>query len=87
MTKLSRLARIESRLTAKEDDHWAYSLEPAYLRMTDDERAELDAISDKINAAYRGNVQEAVKVLSDHELDVFMAFCIAAGVKASEDVS
>lgn len=75
----SRIAALEARAELREEAEWAYTTEPAYLHLTDDERASIDAAFERFQAAFTGSLQDALSTLSDADLETLERFCLACG--------
>ena len=75
----SRIAALEARAERHEAADWAYTLEPAYLALTGEERSKVDGAFQRFQEAFKGSLQEALSGLSDADLDTLESFCLACG--------
>lgn len=81
----SRLARLEQRArVAIEIREWAWSEEPVYLAMSNDDQAQIASTIAKMAPFLPDDVKGAVEGLTNEELDRFEAFYIATGDAKAE---
>lgn len=75
----SRIAALEARAERHEAADWAYTLEPAYFALSDEERSKIDGLFQRFQEAFKGSAQDALSGFSDAELDTLESFCLACG--------